>query len=168
MLVLSAFIMTSCAKIYPLGDLNVISTRNVDVDGTTKYKQMKTYAGTSKKEKKKSRSKDIEEAVNVAVKSVPGGEYLTNSKLYVIYRPIKPASKKFAYIVEGDVWGSANLEVTMKGFKVGDKVFYKSLQGQKQGVIVELKDDKQAAIKIEGQEKIELITYDKLTKMNGQ
>ncbi len=157
----------SCAKIVSLGDLNVISTRNVDVDGTTKYKQLKTYIGLSKKQKKKARAKDIEEAVNVTVRSVPGGEYATNTKLYMIIRPLKSKpAKKYAYIVEGDVWGVAT-DISMKGFKVGDRVFYSSLKGQKQGVIIELKDDKQAAIQIEGQEKIELISYDKLTKISN-
>ena len=159
---------TSCAKIRTLGDLNVISTRNVDVDGSTQYKQLKTYVGLTKKQKRKAKAKDIEEAVNVAVKSVPGGEYLTNAKLYMILKPYKwKAEKRFAYIIEGDVWGVGG-DVTMKGFRVGDKVFYSSVQGQKQGVIVELKDDKQAAIRIEGQEKIELVNYEKLTKMSGQ
>ena len=55
----------------------------------------------------------------------------------------------------------------MKGFKVGDKVFWNTISGQKQGVIVELKNGTQAAIQIEGQEKIELINYDKLTRLSN-
>jgi hypothetical protein len=55
----------------------------------------------------------------------------------------------------------------MKGFKIGDKVFWSSVTGQKQGVILELKNGTQAAIQIEGQDKIELINYDKLTKLSN-
>ena len=55
----------------------------------------------------------------------------------------------------------------MKGFKIGDKVFWSSVTGQKQGVMLELKNATQAAIQIEGQDKIELINYDKLTKLSN-
>lgn len=70
------------------------------------------------------------------------------------------------YAVEGDVWGFKG-EQSMKGFKIGDKVFWSSVTGQKQGVILELKNATQAAIQIEGQDKIELINYDKLTKLSN-
>jgi hypothetical protein len=156
--------LSSCVSIKPIGDLTMIATRNID--RSLDYVLVKNYQGLSKKEKKKSKAKDIEEAVNVTVKSTPGGEYLTNVKLYVIINPMR-FKKQFrqTYAIEGDVWGFKG-EQSMKGFKVGDKVFWATVTGQKQGVILELKNGNQAAIKIEGQEKIELINYDKLTRLS--
>jgi hypothetical protein len=163
---LSALILlVSCTSVKPIGDLTMISTRNID--RSMDYVLVKNYQGLSKKQKRKSKSKDIEEAVNTTVKSTPGGEYLTNVKLYIVNNPLR-FKKEFrqTYVVEGDVWGF-NGELSMKGFKVGDKVFWTSLTGQKQGVIVELKNDKEAAIQIEGQEIIELVNYDKLTRLSN-
>lgn len=158
-------ILASCIQVKPIGDLTMISTRNID--RSMEYSLVKNYQGLSKKQKRKSKAKDIEEAVNVTVKSTPGGEYLTNVKLYFVNNPWR-LRKDFrqTYVVEGDVWGFKG-EQSMKGFKVGDKVFWNTISGQKQGVIVELKNGTQAAIQIEGQEKIELINYDKLTRLSN-
>jgi hypothetical protein len=70
------------------------------------------------------------------------------------------------YVVAVDFWGFKG-DQSMKEFKIGDKVFWSSVTGQKQGVILELKNGTQAAIQIEGQDKIELINYDKLTKLSN-
>jgi hypothetical protein len=159
------FIATSCVKIKPMGDLTMISTRNVDTK--TEYQLVKNYIGLSKKDKRKSNAKDIEEAVNLSVKSVPGGEFLKNVKLYQVTRTFPYRKiKRSCFIAEGDVWGLPG-EISMRGFKVGDKVFWNSVAGQVKGTIVELKDANQAAIQIEGQEKIELVKYEKLTKLNN-
>lgn len=158
-------LLSSCIQVKPIGDLTMISTRNID--RSMEYSLVKNYQGLSKKQKRKSKSKDIEEAVNVTVKSTPGGEYLTNVKLYIVINPWRFREVfRQTYVVEGDVWGFKG-EESMKGFKKGDKVFWNSLTGQKQGVIVELKSGTQAAIQIDGQEKIELINYDKLTKLGN-
>jgi hypothetical protein len=162
--ILSALMVSSCVKIKPIGDLTMISTRNVDTK--TEYQLVKNYIGLSKKDKRKSNAKDIEEAVNLSVKSVPGGEFLKNAKLYQVTRTFPYRKiKRSCFIVEGDVWGMPG-ELSMRGFKVGDKVFWNGLTGQMKGKIVELKDANQAAIQIEGQEKIELVKYEKLTKVN--
>jgi hypothetical protein len=156
--------LVSCMQMKPIGDLTMISTRNID--RSMDYVLVKNYQGLSKKEKKKSKSKDIEEAVNSTVKSTPGGEYLTNVKLYIIMNPLRKKEFRQTYAVEGDVWGFKG-DQSMKGFKIGDKVFWSTVTGQKQGVILELKNGTQAAIQIEGQDKIELINYDKLTKLSN-
>ncbi len=152
-------------RIKPIGDLTMISTRNID--RSMDYVLVKNYQGLSKKQKRRSKAKDIEEAVNSTVKSTPGGEYLTNVKVFMVSNPMR-FRKEFrqTYVVEGDVWGFQG-EQSMKGFKVGDKVFWNTVSGQKQGVILELKNGTQAAIQVEGQEKIELINYDKLTKLSN-
>lgn len=162
---LGVLLLSSCIKVKPIGDLTMISTRNID--RSMDYTLVKNYQGLSKKQKRRSKSKDIEEAVNYTVKSTPGGEYLTNVKLYIVNNPWR-FRKEFrqTYVVEGDVWGFKG-ELSMKGFKVGDKVFWNSISGQSKGVIIELKNDKQAAVQIEGQEKIELVNYDRLTKLSN-
>ena len=165
LLIFGSLLLGSCMRIKPIGDLTMISTRNID--RSMDYVLVKNYQGLSKKQKRKSKAKDIEEAVNYTVKSTPGGEYLTNVKLYTVNNPWR-FRKEFrqTYVVEGDVWGFKG-DLSMKGFKVGDKVFWNSISGQSKGVIIELKNDKQAAIQIEGQEKIELVNYDKLTKLSN-
>jgi hypothetical protein len=165
LLIFGSLLLGSCMRIKPIGDLTMISTRNID--RSMDYVLVKNYQGLSKAQKRRSKAKDIEEAVNFTVKSTPGGEYLTNVKLYIVNNPMR-FRKEFrqTYVVEGDVWGFKG-ELSMKGFKVGDKVFWNSISGQSKGVIVELKNDKQAAIQIEGQEKVELVNYDKLTKLSN-
>jgi hypothetical protein len=165
LLIFGSLLLGSCMRIKPIGDLTMISTRNID--RSMDYVLVKNYQGLSKKQKRKSKAKDIEEAVNYTVKSTPGGEYLTNVKLYTVNNPWR-FRKEFrqTYVVEGDVWGFEG-NLSMKGFKVGDKVFWNSISGQSKGVIIELKNDKQAAVQIEGQEKIELVNYDKLTKLSN-
>ena len=141
--------LSSCLSFKQIGELNVISTRNVD--NSKEYTLMRNYMGGTKKELRKSRAKDLKEAVSNVVKQTPGGEFLANAKVYMV------KGKYFA--VEGDVWG-LNENANFRGFKVGDKVQWR---GRKY-VITELKNDKVCTIKDLETEEIKEANYQNLKK----
>jgi len=159
--------LSSCY--YRIGDLTIISNRNVD--SKTDYKMLKQYVVATAKSKK---GDPLENALDNAVKKVPGGEFMKNTKIYV-----KVNGKKIK--VEGDVWGipvpattgtvttnvTKSVEATIK-FEVGDRVSYKTFFGKiEEGIIlglntnsaiVETKDSKGVSKKVE-------LSYEKLTKI---
>jgi len=146
------FFLTSCLSVKQIGKVNMISNRNVDP--SLSYVAISTYAGGSKRELKKSKSKTIEDAVDQTVRKVPGGEFLMNAKIYLV--------KGQFIAVEGDVWGNST-EITYRGFAVGDNVTWKSLGVFKTGKIKSLKDDVSCLIETETGEVIEK-KYDDITK----
>lgn len=97
-----------------VGQLNMISTRNID--SGENYVLLKRGTNDSKKAFKQTKAKTIDGAIQNAVADVPGGEFMKNVKLY---------SDGSNYSVIGDVWGiSENADI--EGFKVGDVVFMKN------------------------------------------
>jgi hypothetical protein len=108
--------------------------------------------GGTKRELKRSKAKDLKDAVNNLVKQTPGGEFVKNAKVYLV--------KRKYYAVEGDIWGIAQ-NINFRGFKVGDIVQYK---GNKY-TITELKNDKVCTIKDEN-EKIREASYDDLKRID--
>lgn len=155
-LVLSIFLfsaITSCTSVKQIGKVNMISNRNVDPN--LKYEAITTYSGGSKRELKKSKSTNIEDAIDQTVRKIPGGEFLMNAKIYIV---------NMKYIaVEGDVWGIKS-EIGFRGFKVGDKVLWKVIGGQfKSGTIKSLKDDKSCLIETEEGKVLEK-KYDEISK----
>jgi hypothetical protein len=142
--------LTSCISAKQIGDLNMISTRNVETK--TDYVLIRNYMGGTKKELKRSKAKDLKDAVNNLVKQTPGGEFVKNAKVYLV-------NGKY-YAVEGDIWGIAQ-NVNFRGFKVGDILQYK---GNKYS-ITELKNDKVCTIKDEN-EKIREASYDDLKQID--
>lgn len=95
---LSIGLLTSCMDVKQIGDINMISNRNIESSGN--YVLIKRYVGGSKKEIKKFRAKTIEQALDNTIKSTDGGEFMKNVKVYQINK------KRFA--VEGDIWGLKN------------------------------------------------------------
>ena len=185
--------------IQPAGELNLISTRNYETK--VEYSQLKSYAGVdrsqidnaianSKGGKIKSKSKiykeintfkakSLNESVDAVVKSVSGGEYLSNVKIYTIYqfngRDLFPTS---FYMASGDVWGTKSPDDNIKGFKTGDrviftftkeikssigKIFNGKINNQYSGKILELKSAT-AIINLESGEIVE-IPYINLVKI---
>ena len=129
----------------------MISNRNVD--SNLDYGLIASYSGGTKRELKKSRALTVEDAVDQTVRKVPEGEFLMNSKVYLV------KNKYFA--VEGDVWG-VKANATYRGFKVGDKVI---IDGALNTIatIKSLKDDKTCFIeRINGL--IEEVKYDRFSK----
>ncbi|MBK6834244.1 MAG: hypothetical protein IPG89_08235 [Bacteroidetes bacterium] len=142
--------LTSCISTKQIGDLNMISTRNVETK--TDYVLIRNYMGGTKRELKRSKAKDLKDAVNNLVKQTPGGEFVKNAKVYLV-------NGKY-YAVEGDIWGIAQ-NINFRGFKVGDIVQYK---GNKY-TITELKNDKVCTIK-DDNEKIREASYDDLKRID--
>lgn len=104
-LALCMLIFNSCVSTKQIGQLNMVSTRNIET--TVKYKMIQTYVTLTKEEKKKTRSETIQEAVDVVVKKVDGGEYLMNAKVYLVQHtyPFSFSPPQVFYAIEGDVWG---------------------------------------------------------------
>jgi hypothetical protein len=131
-----ALLCTSCIHVDRIGQLNMVSRRNIQQ--LENYKLLSRYEGSSQKELRQSRARTLEEAIDQAVKKVPGGEFLMNANFYKIKRRRKPKHQYFA--ATGDVWGIEG-EVIIKRFKMGDKVTWTEITGRKTGSIIGFKDD---------------------------
>jgi hypothetical protein len=147
----SVLLSTSCASRYltvaPMGQLNQVSTRNID--GSKHYVPLMTYAGVSSSEvenviqnSKKGRIKKknpiyseiikfkgntINEAVDNVVKSQVGGEYLMNARFYIVTQTEKNGKlvvTKTSFVGAGDIWGIKDSSQNIKGFQVGDRVVF--------------------------------------------
>lgn len=127
-------ILCSCTSVKQIGSLNMISTRNID--SNSHFEMLRSYAGGSKSELKKSKAETIQDAVNATVKNVAGGEFLMNVKLYMI--------DDMYFAVEGDVWGLSKNEY--RGMKIGDKVSYKFAGKYKNATIKGFRDADTAVI----------------------
>lgn len=150
--------LSSCVAVKQIGQLNMISTRNIDPK--LNYEVISRYSGGSKLELRKTRALTIQDAIDNTVRKVPGGEYLLNVKVYIVN------NRYFA--VEGDVWGEKS-NATFRGFKAGDKVTWKININFKNefhsGIIKSLKDDKTCLIEDENGQVVEK-KYDEITKAN--
>jgi len=145
--------MASCGGSYfvvkSAGELNMISTRNVD--SNTEYEKLKTYAGVDRaqvdnailkskggkikknnpihKEITTYKADNLKESVDAVVKGVAGGEYLQNAKIYTVIEFVKvPGSRKlvpmYYYMASGDVWGTNSGDENIKGFRKGDQIIF--------------------------------------------
>lgn len=159
------FAVGACSpSIQKIGTVNMISHRNVDPN--LEYELISSYSGGSKKELKRSKAKNVEEALEQSVKRVPGGELMMNVKLYSI------KGKYFA--IEGDVWGKKGNR-SIRGFSVGDRIvckdkyFLKKLDLKNDIVyatITGLINDKEVYVKLDGVDRTMKIPIDKITKSN--
>ncbi len=139
----------------------MISNRNFD--NNTEYQLLKSYAGTGKKDLKRNKANSIEDAIDLVVKSTPGGEFLKNVKLYTLSKGVLFFKNQY-YAVEGDVWG-VNGNKSFKGFNIGDFVQYKSLLGKyRKGKIESLKDDRTCLLLDIEKNKVFEISYDNISK----
>lgn len=159
----ASLLLTSCVSIKEIGHVNVLSSRNVVFDGATKYARLATYAGESKSELKKSKSETIDEAVNIVVRNCPGGEFMSNVKIWQITN-----GKKIRFAVSGDIYGVANengeVERSHRGFAVGDSVVWEEIAGQyKRGTIESLIDNETCIVRKEDGKMVKL-KYSKLSK----
>lgn len=144
-LLIGALLMGGCSSLKMVGDVNMISSRNVD--SKTNYVLIKTGTDDSKSNFRKNKAETVDQAINNVVINVPGGEFLKNAKLYT-------DGNNWAVI--GDVWGvpeSANVE----GFKIGDQVLIKNsiknsiLNNEKfsKGEITGFKDRKTCIVRVD-------------------
>lgn len=94
--------LIGCTSIKNVGSLNMVSTRNIDV--SAKYGVIQKYTELTKREKKRSKAENIQEAVDALVKKVDGGEYVMNARIYLVKHDYFIAYSYY-YAVDGDVWG---------------------------------------------------------------
>jgi hypothetical protein len=140
---------TSTIRVTPMGELNMISTRNINK--AEDYQSLKTYAGVSStdvnnalsesknrlikkkhrifKEIMKYKGKTLNEAVDNVVKSQVGGEYLMNARFFLVEISEKKGdnlqeSSKFQYVLSGDIWGTKSVNNEIQGFRLDDKVIF--------------------------------------------
>lgn len=175
-----AFAISSCASVSfeQIGQVNMISTRNVE--SKIEYVLLKSYAGGSQDELEESEANSVDQAIDNTVKSVPGGEFMKNVKLYIVIH-VNGKKHTMNYAAQGDVWGipiSGENAIGYQGFKVGDKVTWKNpkkFKGKNDpsyitGVIISLKSEtvlaKQDETDATGQdgETVEL-DYDEIAKI---
>lgn len=124
LIMLSVFIFSSCSY-NRIGQLTMISTRNVDSKADYKLIQKETEGIA------KMKSHDaFQEAVENAVKQSPDGEFMKNVIVY-----IQGNGKKIKVV--GDIWGipsvNKQVEKTVNAkieFKAGDKVTFKNSLGK--------------------------------------
>lgn len=147
----------SCSSVKMIGDVNLISTRNVD--SSANYELLKTGVDDSRKAWKQTKSKNLDKAINSAVLAVPGGEFLKNCKIYT--------DGKY-WAVMGDVYGLSE-NANVNGFKIGDPVFVSNgiLSKDKftPGTIAGFKDEKSCLVRYDGGE-IKEVNYSDLSKTN--
>jgi len=158
-LVAVLLLASSCAY-QRIGDLTMISNRNVD--SGKKYVLIQRNA----QGKAKMKNDDaLERAVDNATEEY-NGEYLMNVKVYV-----KNNGKKIK--VEGDVWGMKSTQINIESsvtkiieFKTGDIVSFKSLGKIIEGKIVGINSNG-AIVEYTnlGQTKKKEIEFEKLTKL---
>jgi len=159
---LAAASLFSCTSVEQIGRLNMISNRNIDSD--MDYRMIASYSGGSKKELKKARAVTIEEAIDETVRTIPGGEFLMNAKVYII--------DETYFAVEGDVWGLPKEEKSHRGFKIGSKVLWKNpslssslgLESQFiEATVKALKDDETCFIELKHDGSLEEVQYGEIT-----
>ncbi len=160
----SITLLQSCIGIKQIGDLNMISNRNVSVD-FQKYELLKSYAGSEskkelRKEFKKANSKTLESALDYTVKNTAGGEFIANARVYILFKETP------RFLVQGDVWGVKGVEPQIKGWKIGDKVQFKSGFKVYKGTISDLRSGEKATIKLESNGILKDVKYEKLYKDN--
>ena len=147
-------LLASCTASKQIGSINMISNRNIE--SNAEYVLIRNYMGASKQEIRKSKAQTVEDAVDQVVRSVPGGEFLKNVKIYL-------TSNKYL-AVEGDVWGITG-DINFRGFKIGDRVKWTKLLKNYTGVIIDLKNDKVCTIRTDPDQSIVEIEYEQLTRI---
>ena len=160
MIVLGIICCAGCTTVKQIGQFTLLSTRSVN-DNIGEYKVLSYYEGESDAEIKKSRAENMEEAVTIMLRNVPGGEFLKNVKVF----EIEKGKKKQYFAVVGDVWGKALQNADVNGFKVGDKVQWIGLTGKKVGIITNLTNSEECTVQEEGKETVITLKYSKLTKI---
>lgn len=102
LLLISAF-FASCTSAYqPIGKVSILSSRPVK-PGVV-YKQLTTNSGASKKEMKRSKAEDVDDAVKQLISKVSGGSFITNVTIYMV--------DNSHYAVSGNVWGATGDTLT--------------------------------------------------------
>ncbi len=130
---------------------------NKNVDKSENYVLLKSDVTVKVKTRK---GDALENAVDKATNTIPGGVYLQNATIWV-----SPSGRKLK--INGDVYGVKSTELpkenTMTDWKVGDKVQYKTPFGRKTGEIIDISDPSEATVKLDDG-KSEKVKYKYLMK----
>lgn len=143
-------------KVKKIGEINMISSRNIS--NVADYEILASYARGNYKKITKSKATTLQDALYQTVKEVPGGVFLMNATFYIV------KNKYFA--VEGDVWGSKQ-NAQYKGFKVGDRVMWKTITGYKKGVVEAIKNSEECVVIEDGTMDRSTIKFVKLMRADG-
>jgi hypothetical protein len=145
-------------KLKLIGRLNLASNRNHEK--SKDYILLRNYVKKNEKELRKTRATSIEDAIDDLVKTIAGGEFLKNVKIYSV-------NNKY-YTIEGDVWGFQQKR-QYNGFSIGSKVQYKNLTGQgKIGIIRGFKSSNVCIISDEFSDTTIEISFDNLTRVDHE
>ncbi|MBQ7532016.1 MAG: hypothetical protein IJT12_09975 [Paludibacteraceae bacterium] len=157
-----AALLSSCVSVKEIGHVNVLSTRNTEL-GSVKYSRIATYAGESKQELKKSRAVTIDEAINNTIRQYPGGEFMTNVKIWLITQ-----GKNNFFAVSGDIYGKEDengfVERSHRGFAVGDAVIWQEAGGNFVKGVIESHVDNETCVIRREDGKLVKQKYTKLSK----
>ena len=128
---LAAVAFSSACSWHRIGDFNMVSTRNIDMD------QSYVLIDAHQVGRANSGEMSLEVAIDNMVKHTPGGEFVMNAKIYV-----KQNGKKIK--VEADIWGipEPQTKTATTDLAVGDWVSWPAELGRfKQGEIIGLGAD---------------------------
>ncbi|MDQ6482350.1 hypothetical protein [Dyadobacter sp. LHD-138] len=149
-LLILAIASISCSKKpVQVGHINMISNRNVS--SGFNYELLQRFSNSSIKQIRRNKARTINDAIDIVVKTVPGGEYLMNAKVYRV---------GFFFSVEGDVWGVKS-QNDMNGLKSGDTVFYKKGRKSQTAKIISFKDLDNVNIQL-GNGRLKIVSRDNL------
>jgi hypothetical protein len=113
--IMIGILATSCAGTYKeIGELGMLADHKVNEE--QHYKQLTTASGSNKKVIRKSKACSMQAAIDKVISKVPGGEYITNVKVYTV--------KKQYLAVSGDVWGKDDLPFAKQDDKSKIEVAY--------------------------------------------
>lgn len=136
--------LSSC-KLALIGSLTTISTRSVNDD--LDYCLVASDVNSTKKEQKRkaNRAENLDRAMDLALRSVPGGEFMKNARIYKAKWPTKRP-----YVISGDVWGYCDRTLNEhKGFTVGDNVIWREGVTYKRGKIAAYKSHDKCIVESE-------------------
>lgn len=147
--IISVSISGCSSKVIQVGQVNMISNRNIS--NGSNYELLQKFSNSSTRQLERTRAKTINDAIDNVVKGTPGGEYLMNAKLYRV-------GEFFA--AEGDVWGIAG-QTDINGLKPNGIAYLKKRGGAKQVKVISFVDKDWINIQLENGKIIE-VPRDKL------
>lgn len=135
LLLLPFFFSCSSTTYTQIGQVNMISNRNVS--SLQEYTLLSKFTSASPKQISNSTAQTINDAIDNVVKTIPGGEYLMNVKLY--------RNSSGFYAAEGDVWGIGGKR-DINGMKVQDVVIWNKKGKVERVKILEFKADQEVSV----------------------
>ncbi len=142
-----------------IGRLNMLSNRNID--SSASYELLKSYAGGTNADMRRTRAASIEDATDLMVRSVPGGEFVRNVKVLKVTN-----WRGTFFAVEGDVWGTTSGRQHL-GFRVGDIVRYSTRGKTRLATILDLADDVACTVRVQDSEEVARVPYADLVRVQS-